>query len=202
MIGVRTVSNIYIFIVVTLFLGNESITITVSEFKAGKNANFLKNKKIQKLFVEYSFLDLKSEETETPFALPKPKSAGETIVFNFSKVIPMDRQGQSVRRKLLSKLLKENLEKESGKAGLSKNITFSLVSEPEEESAGECEIVGTAPGDLEDLYKSERDLVDAVLDVYSVEPQTRVSKFLGSKKIIGTLTVSVLASEVFKSLKI
>ena len=66
--------------------GNESITITVSEFKAGKNANFLKNKKIQKLFVEYSFLDLKSEETETPFALPKPKSAGETIVFNFSKV--------------------------------------------------------------------------------------------------------------------
>ena len=85
--------------------------------------------------------------------------------------------------------------------GLSKNITFSLVSEPEE-STGECEIVGTATVDLEALYKSERDLVDVVLDIYSIEPQTRVSKFLGSKKIIGTLTVSVLAADVFKSLKL
>ena len=59
--------------------------------------------------------------------------------------------------------------------------------------------MGTATVDLESLYKSERDLVDAVLDIYSVEPQTRVSKFLGSKKIIGTLTVSVLASDVFKN---
>ena len=186
-------------------VGNESITITVSEFKAGKNANFLKNKKIQKLYVEYSFLDLKSEETETPFALPKPKSPGEAIVFNFSKVIPMDKQGQSVRRKLLSKLLKENQDTKEGSSaksgGLSKNITFSLVSEPEE-STGECEIVGTATVDLEALYKSERDLVDVVLDIYSIEPQTRVSKFLGSKKIIGTLTVSVLAADVFKSLKL
>ena len=186
-------------------IGNECITITVSEFKAGKNANFLKNKKIQKLYVEYSFLDLKSEETETPFALPKPKSPGEAIVFNFSKVIPMDKQGQSVRRKLLSKLLKENQDTKEGSSaksgGLSKNITFSLVSEPEE-STGECEIVGTATVDLEALYKSERDLVDVVLDIYSIEPQTRVSKFLGSKKIIGTLTVSVLAADVFKSLKL
>ena len=56
--------------------------------------------------------------------------------------------------------------------------------------------------DLENLYKSGQDLVDAVLDVTSAEPQTRVSKFLGSKKIIGTLTVSILAADVFKSLKI
>ena len=122
------------------------------------------------------------------------------IIYIFVKVIPMDKQGQPTRRKLLSKLLKEDQEKEGGT--ISKKITFSLVSEPEEETAGECEIVGTTAVDLEALYKSERDLVDAVLDIYSVEPQTRVSKFLGSKKIIGTLTVSVLASDVFKSLKI
>ena len=67
---------------------------------------------------------------------------------------------------------------------------------------GKCEDVGTAVVDLENLYKSGQDLVDAVLDVTSAEPQTRVSKFLGSKKIIGTLTVSILAADVFKSLKI
>lgn len=180
-------------------LGSEAITITISEFKAGKNANFLKNKKIQKLFVEYSFLDLKPEETETPFALPKPKTPGESIVFNFSKVIPMDKDSQAGRRKLLSKVLQED-SKES--KNVSKFITFSLVSEPEESEDGKCEDVGTATVDLEALYKSEQDLVDAVLDVHSVEPQTRVSKFLGSKKVIGTLTVSVIASDVFKSLKL
>ena len=36
-------------------MGNEAITVTVSEFKAGKNAGFLKNKKIEKLFVEYRY---------------------------------------------------------------------------------------------------------------------------------------------------
>ena len=36
-------------------MGNEAITVTVSEFKAGKNASFLKNKKIEKLFVEYRY---------------------------------------------------------------------------------------------------------------------------------------------------
>ena len=182
-------------------IGSEAITITISEFKAGKNASFLKSKKIQKLFVEFSFLDLKPEDSETPFALPKPKVAGESIVFNYSKVVPMGKQEQAARRKLLAKILKQE-EKSSGKSGkkLSKNIIFTLVSEPEESEDGKCEDVGTATVDLETLYKSERDLVDANLDVHSVDPQTRVSKFLGSKKIIGTLTVSVLAADVFKSL--
>lgn len=196
-------------------LGNEAITITITEFKAGKNANFLKNKKIQKLFVEYSFLDLKAEETETPFALPKPQTAGESIVFNFSKVIPLDKQNHGSRRRLLTKILSnekpsdasqdDQASGKSSKAGKNqKCIVFSLVSEPDETEGkdGKCEDVGTATVDLEAIDKSGQDLVDAVLDVHSVEPQTRVSKFLGSKKIIGTLTVSVLAVDVFNSLKL
>ena len=85
-----------------------------------------------------------------------------------------------------------------------KEIIFKLVSEPDEGKDGNCEDVGRAVVDLENLYKSGEDLVDAVLDVQSVEPQSRVSrmsKLLGSKKPIGTLTVSILASDVFKSLK-
>ena len=117
-------------------------------------------------------------------------------MFNFSKVIPMDKQNHAARKKLLTKLLSPESKEPKG-------ITFSLESEPEEsEVDGRCEDVGTAFIDLEAMYKSGQDLVDVVLDVQSVEPQTRVSKFLGSKKIIGTLTVSVLASDVFKTLKI
>ena len=43
---------------------------------------FLHDKRIQKLYVQYKFLDLPQEELETPFALPKPKFE-EKIQFNF-----------------------------------------------------------------------------------------------------------------------
>ena len=105
------------------------------------------------------------------------------------------------RRRLLTKILNQETESKDDSKSLSKEIIFSLVSEPDEGKDGKCEDVGAAVVDLENLYKSGEDLVDAVLDVQSAEPQTRVSKFLGSKKTIGTLTVSILASDVFKSLK-
>ena len=69
-------------------------------------------------------MDLKPEETETPFALPKPKIPGESIVFNFSKVIPMDKTNHSHRRKMLTKILSQDPSKEDTK--LSKEIVFSL----------------------------------------------------------------------------
>ena len=105
------------------------------------------------------------------------------------------------RRRLLTKILNQETESKDDSKSLSKEIIFNLVSEPDEGKDGKCEDVGAAVVDLENLYKSGEDLVDAVLDVQSAEPQTRVSKFLGSKKTIGTLTVSILASDVFKSLK-
>ena len=67
---------------------------------------------------------MKPEETETPFALPKPKIPGESIVFNFSKVIPMDKTNHSHRRKMLTKILSQDPSKEDTK--LSKEIVFSL----------------------------------------------------------------------------
>ena len=105
------------------------------------------------------------------------------------------------RRRLLTKILNQETESKDDSKSLSKEIIFNLVSEPDEGKEGKCEDVGAAVVDLENLYKSGEDLVDAVLDVQSAEPQTRVSKFLGLKKTIGTLTVSILASDVFKSLK-
>lgn len=37
------------------------------------------------LFVDFSFLDLPVNETETPCALAKPTTPNKNIVFNFSK---------------------------------------------------------------------------------------------------------------------
>ena len=83
--------------------------------------------------LDFRFLDLKPEETETPFALPKPKTPGESIVFNFSKVIPMDKTNQIARRRLLTKILTQDSTKEdSTTAKGSKDIIFNLVSEPDE----------------------------------------------------------------------
>ena len=42
------------------------------------------NDSIKQLFVEYKFLGIDAQETETPFSLPKPQP-GHQIQFNFSK---------------------------------------------------------------------------------------------------------------------
>ena len=60
----------------------ESIVIIVSDFEAARDAAFLTDERISKLYVEYRFLDVPQEELETPFSLPKP-SQGERIAFNF-----------------------------------------------------------------------------------------------------------------------
>ncbi len=143
--------------------------------------------------------------------MPKPKAPGEAIVFNFSKVIPMDRQTQGGRRRALAKLLQTQdpsasgtEAKEASDDGGKKSsvINFNIVSEPESADDTKCEDVGVATVDLVAVHKSGTDLVDAVIDVFSAEPQSKVSRLLGSRKPIGTLTVSILVTEVFKSLKI
>ena len=42
------------------------------------------NDQIKQLFVEYKFLGIEPQETETPFSLPKPKPYHQ-IQFNFNK---------------------------------------------------------------------------------------------------------------------
>jgi len=45
----------------------------------------LYNDTIKMLFVDYSFLDLPIQETETPCAVAKPTTPDKNIMFNFSK---------------------------------------------------------------------------------------------------------------------
>ena len=48
------------------------------------DSRLLENDLVSKLFVEYRFLGIAPEETECPYALPKP-APGESISFNFKK---------------------------------------------------------------------------------------------------------------------
>lgn len=160
------------------------VVVNITEFKAtNPNAAFMHDEDVQKLYIEYSFLDVPEQELETPFALAKPSGVGESMVFNFRKVIPVDRGEHGSRRRLLSKMLESKTPRGS-------KITFRVVSESEDR---DCEDVGLAEIDLKNILKTGSDLLDCVIDVYPVEE--------GEDEPIGTLTVSILAKEVFKSLQ-
>ena len=162
----------------------DNIIIVVSEFEAAKSAAFIQDDKVSQLYVEYTFLDISSEELETPFSLPKPSQL-ESITFNFRKVFNVDKAENSARRRLVSKLLRA----ETAEARL---LTFTLVSEPpDSEPDLDCEDIGTACVDLGIISRSG-DLVDHPLDVLSTD---------SSNSCIGTLMVSIHAAQAFKSIK-
>ena len=91
-------------------------------------------------------MDVPPEELETPFALPKPKAGGESIVFNFTKVVTLS--PNSARRRLLVRAMTsadEEASKSASKESLSSVlpdhiIGFLLVSEPEDADL-DCEEV-------------------------------------------------------------
>ena len=58
----------------------------ISRLSFNRKAPALDNDAIKMLFVEYRFLGVPPEETETPYSLPKP-AANKNISFNFSKGI-------------------------------------------------------------------------------------------------------------------
>ncbi|XP_061138242.1 protein fantom-like isoform X1 [Syngnathus typhle] len=127
---------------------------------------------VVRLFVEFSFLDMPTEET--PVSLPKPPP-GKSISFNFSKVIGVGADGNASRRKLLKDVLR-------GQNANMERICFTVVSEPpeEEEQERECEDVGVAFLKIPDLLNQPNDVVHLNLRV--VDAQDGVSR-LGSLQV-------------------
>ncbi|KAK7891766.1 hypothetical protein WMY93_023729 [Mugilogobius chulae] len=115
-------------------------------------------------------------DVETPVSLPKP-TQGQKVNFNYSKVIPVDAENHSERRRLLRTVLQ-------GKSPQMEMIRFTVVSEPleEEEQERECEDVGLAFLRLPEILQNQQDLNEAPLNVLDAEDQSAV---------IGVLTVSV-----------
>ena len=166
------------------FSSKDNIIIVVSDFEAAKDADFINDDKVSQLYVEYKFLDLPPEELETPFSLPKPSSQ-EKITFNFRKVIKVDRTDNSPRRRLVSKMLRSEEDQ-------SRLLRFLVVSEPpDSEPDLDCEDIGVASLDLGVIARSGQDLVDQQLEVISTE---------GTRTCVGTLTVTIQASQAFRSI--
>ncbi|XP_029909292.1 protein fantom isoform X2 [Myripristis murdjan] len=138
---------------------------------------------VVRLFVEYSLLDLPTEET--PLSLPKPLP-GKSIHYNYSNVIHVDVENNQARRELLKGVLQgHNPQMES--------IRFTVVSEPpeEEEQERECEDVGVAYLRIPDILEKQQDVIERSLNVVDVED---------TSVVVGSLTVSVEGLEAMQAI--
>ncbi|KAM8891429.1 protein fantom isoform 2-T3 [Spinachia spinachia] len=138
---------------------------------------------VVRLFVEYSLLDLPTEET--PLSLPKP-ACGKSINYNYSKVIPVDSENNGARRRLLRRVL------QGGKPQMER-IRFTIVSEPpeEEEQEKECEDVGVAFIRIPEILERQQDMIETSLEVVDVED---------SSQVVGSLTVTMEGLEALQAI--
>ena len=163
----------------------DNIIILVSDFEAAQDAPFISNDQVSLLYVEYSFLDVPPEDLETPFSLPKP-GANEKITFNFRKAFNVDRADNSDRRRLVSKMLRSEDDQV-------RRLRFKLVSEPpDSEPDLDCEDLGVAEIDLGIIDRSGQDLREQKLDVRDID---------NTNICLGTLTVTIEASQAFRSIR-
>ncbi|XP_030587414.1 protein fantom isoform X3 [Archocentrus centrarchus] len=162
---------------------SERLRVEIVSLNLRVESQVARDTSVVRLFVEYSFLDLPTEET--PLSLPKPPP-GRSINYNYSKVIPVDTEKNTARRRLLREVLQ-------GRKPHMERIRFTLVSEPpeEEEQERECEDVGVAFLRIPDILEKQRDVTEERLNVLGVED---------SSEVVGTLTVSVEALEALRSI--
>uniref|UniRef100_A0A3B5BLS3 RPGRIP1 like n=1 Tax=Stegastes partitus TaxID=144197 RepID=A0A3B5BLS3_9TELE len=187
--GQETLVNIYYSILPykTVFLAfiapSERLRLEIVSLSLKPDSRPAQDGGVVRLFVEYSFLDLPTEET--PVSLPKPPP-GRSINYNYSKVIHVDAENNSTRRRLLRKVLQ-------GQNPQMERIRFTVVSDPpeEEEQEKECEDVGVAFLRIPEILEKQRDLTEESLDVLDVED---------SSEPVGSLTVSVEGLEALRSI--
>ncbi|XP_071824363.1 protein fantom-like isoform X2 [Apostichopus japonicus] len=133
------------------------------------------NETIQRLYVEYRFLGVPAEETETPYSLPKPTPYNH-IAFNFRRVFHIDTEKHKLQRDYLASFLMPE-DPNDGK------LRFTVVSEPPEDRQDlECEDVGYSYVDLRKIFEGRLDMVDHDVDIVDAKE---------SSKVVGTLNVSV-----------
>ncbi|CAB1322836.1 unnamed protein product [Coregonus sp. 'balchen'] len=138
---------------------------------------------VVRLFVEYSLLDMPSEET--PLSLPKPPP-GKTSHYNYSNVINVDIKNNKTRREILRGVLE-------GRNPQMESIRFTVVSEPpeEEEQEKECEDVGVAYFRIPHILEQQQDLIETSLNIVDVQD---------SSVVMGSLCVSIEGLEALQSI--
>ncbi|XP_049929961.1 protein fantom [Epinephelus moara] len=162
---------------------SERVRVEVVSLSLKPESRVSRDDSVVRLFVEYSLLDLPTEET--PLSLPKPPQ-GKSINYNYSKVVPVDAEKNGVRRRLLRGVLQ-------GRNPQMERIRFTVVSEPpeEEEQERECEDMGVAFLRIPEILERQRDLTETSLNVLDVED---------SSEVVGSLTVSVEGLEALQAI--
>ncbi|KAK3603408.1 hypothetical protein CHS0354_009388 [Potamilus streckersoni] len=157
-----------------------TVTITITSLALDPDSPPMQDDSIKQLFVEYKFLGIKPEETETPFSLPKPRPNSH-IQFNFSNTFHVDFEKNYTRRQILASML---LPSHADKG----RIRFTVVSEPDEdEEDAECEDIGVVIVSIPEIFKSKKDIIDEDVDIVNMKDEKTV---IGSMK----LTVQCLAA--------
>ncbi|XP_014900758.1 protein fantom [Poecilia latipinna] len=161
----------------------ERVRVEVVSLSLTPESRLARDDTVVRLFVEYNFLDLPTEET--PLSLPKPP-LGRSINFNYSKVIPVDAENNAARRRLLKEVLQ-------GRNAQMERIRFTVVSEPpeEEEQERECEDVGVAYLRIPEILEKRADMMEASLSVLDVED---------SSQVVGQLTVSMEGFQAMRAI--
>uniref|UniRef100_A0A8D3BAS3 C2 domain-containing protein n=1 Tax=Scophthalmus maximus TaxID=52904 RepID=A0A8D3BAS3_SCOMX len=159
-----------------------NVQVEVVSLSLRAESRVARDDSVMRLYVEFSFLDLPTEET--PLSLPKPPP-GRSVSFNYSKVIPVDAEENGERRQLLRQVLQ-------GRIPELERIRFTVVSEPpeEEEQERECEDVGVAYLRINHILETRQDLTDTTLNVVDVRDNSEV---------LGSLTVSVEGLEALQA---
>ncbi|XP_035981500.1 protein fantom [Fundulus heteroclitus] len=162
---------------------SERVRVEVVSLSLTPQSRLALDDSVVRLFVEYNFLDLPTEET--PLSLPKPPQ-GRLINFNYSKVIPVDSENNGARRRLLREVLQ-------GRNPQMERIRFTVVSEPpeEEEQERECEDVGVAYLSIPEILEKQEDVTEASLSVLDVED---------SSEVVARLTVSMEGLEALRAI--
>uniref|UniRef100_A0A3B4D727 RPGR interacting protein 1 n=1 Tax=Pygocentrus nattereri TaxID=42514 RepID=A0A3B4D727_PYGNA len=135
------------------------------------------NQSVQQVYVEYRLFGVPLQTTETPMSLRKP-TEGEEIHYNFTRVIHVDTMEAAPLRRYLYTML-EGTDPNQGR------LKFTVVSEPLSEE-DECEDVGQAHLDLQELLLTGNDVIERQIDIFSMDDE---------QEVVGKLRVSLEAAQ-------
>ncbi|KAK1163643.1 protein fantom [Acipenser oxyrinchus oxyrinchus] len=160
---------------------SEKIRIEIVSLTLSPESRAAADDSILNLFVEYRFLNLPAEET--PMSLSKLEH-GQTIHYNYSNVIHVDKENNQPRREFLRSVLQ-------GQDPAHESIRFTVVSDPpEDEQDMECEDVGFAFVNIRDIFQHKQDVIEKSINIVDAQDDNAV---------IGKLKVTVVALQALRS---
>uniref|UniRef100_A0A7N5ZRL2 C2 domain-containing protein n=1 Tax=Anabas testudineus TaxID=64144 RepID=A0A7N5ZRL2_ANATE len=134
---------------------SDRVRLEVVSLSLRPESRVARDSSVVRLFVEYSLLDLPTEET--PVSLPKPPQ-GKSINFNYSKGKDLDLDTLFIP--LGTAAVDDSADRRN------REIRFTVVSEPpeEEEQERECEDVGVAFLQIPEILEKQKDLTETSLN--------------------------------------